>query len=255
MRNKVKEKILNGEKIVGTVSHLGSGTAIECLGNSGMDFVVIDTEHGPFSYQDVMNYIRAAECSGITPFVRVPDYTRPSLHRAINCGAKGIIVPCIRSVAEVKAFVEEGKFFPKGNHCFPYARNSEWSQRSYGRLKDFFEEANDEVLLIPQCETMECLEHIEEIMAIDGIDGIFLGPYDLSTSMGIPGHFNDPEFLKARARIIKACQAENKVSVCFSPNVDAARKNLADGFSGVAINVDTVIFTNAYKETLAEILK
>ncbi len=253
MSNKLKEKVARGEKILGSVSHLGSGTAIECMALAGLDFVVIDGEHGPFSYQDAMDYVRAAEAKGIVPIIRVPDYTRPSLHRMINCGAKGIIVPCIENVDEIKKLLEQVKYYPMGKHCFPYARNSDWSHRSYGRLTDFFKEANDEVIVIPQCETVGCLENIEEIINLYGIDGIFLGPYDLTTDMGIPGQFDHPDYLKARQRILTACENAGKVAVVFSPNAEAAIKNLSDGFSGTAINIDTVVFMNAFKSLVNEI--
>lgn len=253
MANKLKEKAARGEPIIGTVSHLGSGTVIECLALAGLDFAVIDTEHGMFSYQDTLNYVRAAEAMGIVPVVRVPDYTRPSLHRMINLGAKGIIVPCIETVEEIRLLVEQAKYYPQGRHCFPYSRNSQWSQRSAGRLTEFFAEANDEVLIIPQCETVGCLNHIEEIVAIDGIDGIFFGPYDLSTDMGIPGQFEHPDFLKARSRILDACKNAGKLAVVFSPSLEAAKKNLSDGFGGTALCMDTVVFTNAFKAMTSEL--
>lgn len=253
MGNQLKEKIKRGEPIVGTVAQLGGGTSIECLGLAGLDFVVIDTEHGPFSVQDAMDYIRAAEVSGITAVVRVPDYTRPSLHRMINCGAKGIIVPCMENMEEMKLLIEQGRLSPRGKHCFPYARNSGWSQKSKGRLNEFYEEVNEDVLIIPQCETVGLLNHIEEVMALDDIDGIFLGPYDLSTDMGIPGEFTNPRFLEARARVLKACQNAGKPAISFSPDVAAARKNLADGFAGVALSIDAVEFINTFKKLVGEV--
>lgn len=144
MNNPIKDKIKRGEPVIGTVAQLGGASSIECLGLAGLDFVVIDTEHGPFSVQDAMDYIRAAECSGITAMVRVPDYTRPSLHRMINCGAKGIVIPCMENMEEVRLLLEQVRLFPKGKHCFPYARNSGWATRSAGRLTDFYQEVKIE---------------------------------------------------------------------------------------------------------------
>ncbi len=253
MAIKLKEKVSQGQKIVGTVSHLGSGTAIECLALAGLDFVVVDMEHGMFSYQDTMEFIRAAEAMGIVPMVRVPDYTRPSLHRVINCGAKAIIIPCIESVEEIKKLIEQAKYYPMGKHCFPYSRNSQWSQKSAGRLTEFFQEANEEVLIIPQCETVGCLENIETILSVDGIDGIFLGPYDLSTDMGIPGQFNHPDFIKARKRILNACKNAGKLAIVFSPSLEAAKKNFDDEFDGTALCMDSIILTNAFQALIKEI--
>lgn len=253
MANLLKEKIKRGEPVVGTVAQIGGGTSIECLGLAGLDFVVIDTEHGPFSIQDTMDYIRAAECSGTTAVVRVPDYTRPSMHRMINCGSKGLIIPCMENMDEVKLLVEQARLFPRGKHCFPYARNSGWATKSAGRLKDFYEDTNNDVLLIPQCETVGFLNIVEEVAKMEEIDGIFFGPYDLSTDMGISGQFTNPDFLRAREKIIKACKAANKPAISFSPNIEAAKKNLADGFSGVCISIDAVEFINTFKSILKAI--
>ncbi len=253
MENKLKEKMKRGEKLVGTFTHIGGGVAIECLGIAGLDFVVIDTEHAPFSPQDAMDWIRAAEVRGITPIVRVQDHSRPSLHKMINSGAKALIIPCMETVDEVKKLLEQGKFYPKGRHCFPYSRNSGWGADSAGRLMPFFNENNDNVLLVPQCETVGFLNNIEEILSFDGIDGVFVGPYDLSSDMGIPEQFTHPDFLAARQRILKACKEAGKFAWAFSPNSEAAKKNFADGFDGAAVSMDTVMYTNAYRKMLEDI--
>lgn len=252
MMNKLKQKMQKGEKVIGTFTHIDSSVAIECLGIAGLDFVVIDTEHAPFSVQNAMDFIRAAEIRGITPVVRVQDHTRPSLHKMLNSGAKALIIPCMERVEEVKLLVEQGKFYPKGRHCFPYSRNSSWGAQSAGHLLDFFEDQNENTLLVPQCETVGFLNNIEEIMRLDGIDGMFIGPYDLSTDMGIPAQFTNPDFLAARARILKACKDAGKFAWIFSPDSAAAKKNLADGFDGTAISMDTVMYTNAYRALVEE---
>lgn len=251
--NKLREKMLNKEKVYGSFTHLGSSVVIECMGIAGLDFVVIDTEHAPYSVQDTLDFIRAAEIRGIAPIVRVQDYSRPSLHKMLNCGAKALIIPCMETVEEVRLLVEQGKFFPKGRHCFPYARNSGWGTESAGRLTGFFDENNEGTLLIPQCETVGFLNNIEEIMSIDGIDGVFVGPWDLTTDMGIPEQFTHPDFLAARKRILKACHDAGKFAWIFSPGSGAAKQNIADGFDGAAISMDTVIFMNAFKQILEEV--
>lgn len=248
MENKLKQKMQRGEKVIGTFTHIGGGVAVECLGLAGMDFVVIDCEHAPFSQQDAMDMIRAAEIRGITPVVRVQDYTRPSLHRALNSGAKALIIPCMETMDEVKLLCEQGKFYNLGRHCFPYSRNSGWGVDSTGRLLDFFNENNENTLIVPQCETVGFLNHIEEILAYDGIDGIFVGPFDLSTDMGMPGNFTHPDFLAARQRILKAVKESGKFAWIYSPSTEAAITNFADGFDGAAVLMDTVVYTHAFKQ-------
>jgi len=251
--NQLKVKMERGEKVVGTLTHLGGSTTIECLGLAGLDFVVIDTEHAPFTTQDTMDYIRAAELRGITPVVRVQDYSRPSLHKMLNSGAKALIIPCMETVEEVKALVSEGKYYPKGKHNFPYARNSSWGVESATRLRGFLDENNENTLIIPQCETQGFLDNIEEIVRIDGVDGVFVGPWDLTTGMGIPEEFTNPLYLNARKRIIKACHDAGKFAWIFSPSGAVAKQNLKDGFDGTAVLIDTVVYINAFKQLYMEV--
>lgn len=253
MENMLKQKMQRGEKVIGTFTHIGGGVAIECLGLAGMDFVVIDTEHAPFGPQDAMDLIRAAEIRGITPVVRVQDHSRPSLHKALNSGAKALIIPCMETVDEVRLLCEQGKFYPMGRHCFPYSRNSGWGATSAGRLMDFFKENNENTLLVPQCETVGFLNNIEEILSFPAIDGVFVGPYDLSTDMGMPEQFTHPDFLAARERILKACKDAGKFAWIFSPSSEAAKKNFADGFDGAAVSMDTVVYTSSFKKLVDDI--
>ncbi len=107
--------------------------------------------------------------------------------------------------------------------------------------------SNEKVMLLPQCETLEALESIEEIVGIDGIDGIFVGPFDLSISMGIPGQFETPQFQKAVDRVLEACKDADKPCMIFTGSVEEAEIYIKKGFHAVANGIDTDIFMNAYR--------
>jgi len=191
MQNNVKNKIQNNEKVIGTFFTMGNMSAMECLGYTGLDYVIIDTEHGPFDTETAMNLVRAAESVNLTPFMRIADVTHKEIQRALDIGVKGLIVPCLRTVDEMKKLVDLSKFAPIGNRGFIKGRGcgfgyQDWATKS---LESFMSTSNEDVLVLPQCETVECLESIEEIVNIDGVDGIFIGPFDLSITMGIPGQF------------------------------------------------------------------
>ncbi|MBQ2697167.1 MAG: hypothetical protein IJF59_00710 [Clostridia bacterium] len=253
MTNKTRALMLNGGKAVGTFFELGGANAVECLGLAGLDFIIIDTEHGPFDVESAADFIRAASLHGLTPFVRVKDATRASVLKMLDVGAEGLIVPCINTVDEVKALVEYAKYFPLGRRGVANGRGSGWGQADFakGGLTNYFEICNREQLLIPQCETVGCLEHIEEIVAIDGVDGIFVGPYDLSTALGKPGQFDTDEFKAAVERVLAACKAAGKFATTFSGSAAAARAHFKQGFGAAAISMDAIHYINAHR-ALAE---
>ena len=254
MKNKLKEKMLSGGKVLGTFFQLGGNTAVECLGISGLDFFIIDTEHGPFDVETSMDFIRTAELRNITPLVRVKDVSRPSILKMLDVGAKGLIVPCVDTVEQVRNLVEWSKYYPMGKRGFFTARPAGYGFEEYAQnLDNYFKVCNDETLLIPQCETMGFLNNIEEIVNIEGVDGIFIGPYDLSIGMGKPAQFNDPEFLQAVARVLKACKDAKKFSFIYTGDNLSAKKYFTQGFDGVAVNFDAAIFINAYRAIIKEI--
>lgn len=172
---------------IGTFFELGSSSAIECLSRTGLDYIIIDTEHGYATEDSVVEYIRAAENSGLLPYVRIGDIRRPYVLRMLDIGARALIVPNIRSVEEVKALVSSAKFPPIGNRGYCPTRTTAWGMDDWSKdVFSYMAECNRRVKLIPQCETAEALECIEEIVALDGVDGIFVGPCDLSISLGVP---------------------------------------------------------------------
>ena len=254
MINYTKQKMLNGEKTLGTFLELGTANAVEALGYSGLDYIIIDTEHGPYTEESAMEFIRAAKMSKLSPFVRIKEISRPAVLRMLDIGAEGLIVPCIQTVEEVKSLVKHGKYFPLGERGFFFARASGYGNEDFAKSIDgYTAKCNYETMILPQCETLGCLQNIEEIASIDGVDGIFVGPYDLSIALGMPGKFNEPEFVAALERILKACKDAGKFAFIFATDADAAIKNLNMGFDSVAINMDIAILINAYKNIVKTI--
>ncbi|MCK9218411.1 MAG: aldolase/citrate lyase family protein [Firmicutes bacterium] len=254
LRNLIKEKIMKKEKVLGTFFQLGGSTSVECLGIAGLDFLVIDTEHGPLDVEQSIEYIRTAELRNITPFVRIKDISRPSVLKMLDIGAKGLIVPCVETVNQIKDLVKWAKYYPTGQRGFFTARPAGYGFKDFAKdIDNYFKICNEETLLIPQCETMGCLENIEEITNIEGVDGIFIGPYDLSIAMRKPGQFNDSEFLQGVTRILKACKAAKKLSFIYTGDNKMAKRYFTDGFDGVAVNFDAAVLINAYKKLIGEI--
>jgi len=247
MTNYTRIKMLNKEKTIGTFFELGTANAVEALGYSGLDYIIIDTEHGPYAEESAMEFIRTAKLSKLTPFVRIKDITRPSVLKMLDIGAEGLIVPCVETVEQVKNLVKWGKYTPIGERGFFYGRAAGYGYEEFtSPLSEYFNKCNTETMIVPQCETLGCLENIEEIMSIEGVDGIFVGPFDLSIALGKPGQFNTTEFSEALSRILKACKNANKPSMIFANDLDNAIKNFKMGFDSVAMGTDIAALTNNF---------
>ena len=163
MKNLLKEKLLAGQKGIGTFFEIGGSNAVECLGASGLDFFIIDSEHGPFEPESAADLVRAACLRDITPFVRVKDCSRAAVLKMLDIGVQGLVVPCVESVQEVRDLVSYAKYYPVGNRGVMWGRDAIWGEADYASkgLAPYFETCNSETLLIPQCETAGCLAGIE----------------------------------------------------------------------------------------------
>lgn len=255
MKNLLKEKLDNKEKTLGIFHELVSPTAVECLKYGGMDYVIIDTEHGPGDVESTLSAIRAAKAKEFTPLVRVKDTSRTSILKMLDIGAMGIIVPDVKSLNHAKEIISYAKYFPLGNRGLaPTAGSAFWFE-DYGKngLENYFQICNKNQLLILQCETKTCLDEIEKISSLEGLDGIFVGTYDLSISLGKPGAFEDEEMKSSIHRILKSCKLNNKYSFIYAGDKNRANKYFEEGFDSVTFGMDAIVLTEAIKSLIGEI--
>lgn len=255
MKNILKEKLAVGVLPIGTFLELGSESVVEALGKTGLDFLIFDNEHGPFEAERTADFVRAAELAGIAPLARVREISRPAVLKLLDVGAQGIIVPDVHTPDQVKALVDYAKFPPVGRRGFCPTRKDGWGF-AYPATEDIganMEYCNAETLLIPQCETLDCLESIETIAAMEGVDGIFIGPFDLSISMGIPGQFEHPDFLRALGRIRDACGKAGKFTIYFTVREDKVADGFRSGFDVMTYSLDARVLIQAYRDALERI--
>lgn len=256
MKNLWKEKILRGEKTMGMFINAGDASTAELAAMSNMDYAIIDTEHGPFDVESAASMIRAFELHNNTPLVRVKDSHRNSILKMLDVGAKGLIIPQVHSVDQVHEIVSYGKYFPIGDRGFAFGRGAGYGNADHAKLgmTGYMEVCNTECLLIPQCETVGALEHIEEIAAVEGVDGIFIGPFDLSIAMGIPGQFGRPEFASALVRIREACEKAGKFCMVFCGDNGVAKNRIAEGFLHVTVSCDYAYYFNALNTAVKDVM-
>ena len=240
-------------KSFGSFFELGGRGAMEALAHSGLDYVIIDTEHGCFSEETAADMILAAERGGLLPYVRIGDIRRPYVLRMLDIGARGLIIPNIRSVDEVQELVRHAKFPPIGNRGYCPNRTSGWGSEEWSKdVFSYMDSCNSRCKVIPQCETREALDQIEAIASIPGVDGIFIGPCDLSIALDIPLQFDHPMLLDACERILHACRENQIESYIFAGNMNDAVKWANKGFDSIAYSLDATVLINAFQNLISE---
>ncbi|MBR2067805.1 MAG: hypothetical protein IJ875_06065 [Solobacterium sp.] len=255
MKNKLKEKIEKGEKVLGTFIWMGGASTVEALGYTDIDFVIVDNEHGPFGVESTQEMFRVADLSDMTACVRITDITRTNVLKQLDIGAEAIIVPDIKTVKEIKDLIRYAKYYPMGERGVAFARKAGYGYADFTQhgLQEYFDTCNEETLLIPQCETKECAENIEEIVALDGVDGIFIGPYDLSASLGAPGDFDSPLFQETFHHVCDVVKKAGKCLMIFTFSKEEAKKYFDMGANAVVYSSDVNIMVDAFKEHIKEI--
>lgn len=254
MENVVLQKFREGRPSLGTFTALNNPLAVESLRYTGLDYVIVDTEHSPVGIESAAAQIAAAQGAGLTALARANEISRTAVLRLLDVGAQGIVVPCVETVDEVRELVQYAKFAPLGNRGFCPTRDGGWGHAAHAAsIPAYMETCNRETLLLPQCETVGCLEHIEEITAMDGVDGIFVGPFDLSIALGRPGEFDAPEVHDAILRVQTACKRNGKLSMIFTGGPEASRQRFAEGYDSAAMGMDTLFYVEMYKKMVNEV--
>ena len=244
-KNNLKESLKEGKNVYGPFMKCTDPAAVEIMGFAGFDFVIIDAEHGPISMQSAQNMIRAAEAANITPVIRVANNDEALILRALDIGAQGIEIPQINCKSDALRAVKSVKYSPRGERgVCRYVRASNYS--SMDKFK-YFKSANEETMIIAHIEGIKGINNLDEILSVPGIDVIFIGPYDLSQSLGIPGEVNNPLVTEKMKEVVLKCR-ENKVSVgTFADDIETAKSWVSLGVQYMAFSVDVGILYSASK--------
>ncbi|MDO9515578.1 MAG: aldolase/citrate lyase family protein [Syntrophales bacterium] len=248
MKNELRRKLAAGEVVVGPFVGVNSPDLVEIMGIAGFDFCVIDTEHGPMDPESIQNLVRAAELSGMTPIVRAPRAEAVDILKVLDIGAQGIHVPQVNSRETAVDVAKAARYHPEGLRGVAVPRALSYGLRPLGEA---LAEANRELMVITHCENVQGLERLDEIASVDGIDLIFVGPYDLSQSLGVPGEIFHPSMVEAVSRALDAITGAGKPAGIFVTSVDEAKRRIDEGFRYIAYSMDSLIFGNACREAVS----
>ena len=249
--NKFKEK-LNGDGVVGVFSKTCDPGIIETMGYAGVDYVIIDLEHGPNSVQSVQNLIRGAQIAGLMPIVRVKESCASVMGEVLDIGAGGIQVPQITTRAEAEAVINRVKFAPMGERgVCRFVRAAKYSSKD---RFEYFRDENEKVTIL-QIEGQEGIDNIDEILTIDGIDVLFIGPYDLSQSLGVAGEIDNPLVEEKMLEIIEKCKEKNITVGTFVDIPQNAVKWKKLGVKYISYSVDMGIFYEAMTDIVKTVSK
>lgn len=243
MTNPLKERLRAGQAAIGTWLTFASPAVAEALAGLEPDWLLVDTEHSAFNEETLEEMLRAirAGSPSVVPLVRVAANDVALIKKALDRGAMGVLVPLVNSPVEARAAVAASRYPPQGIRGVAGSRASR-----YGRtLEQYYASWNENVLVGVQIETRPALEAVDEIAATDGVDLLFIGPNDLSASLGLYRQFEHPDYRAAVRRILEAARHAGKAAGYMARNAEEAGSKIAEGFQFVSVTSDARLLTGA----------
>ncbi len=231
----IRERVLNGEIMFGIGANLGSSLTVEMIGAAGFDWTWIDLEHGAQDYSELIPQMQAASINNAPAVVRIAWNEPPRFKRVLDLGAAGIMVPYVTDAAQAKQAAQAMRYPPEGIRGVAKFNRACGFGQNFGK---YFAEANQNLLTVVQLETVQSVQVAAEIAAVEGVDVLFIGPLDLSVSMGMADNYEHPDFLKALDQVAAACKANGKAAGILVPKPDYLESWIAKGFTFLVVGSD-----------------
>ncbi|MFZ7134281.1 MAG: HpcH/HpaI aldolase family protein [Eubacteriales bacterium] len=242
MKVKLREIFQKGNYALGGFLSIGAPAIVEVVALGGLDFIVIDTEHGEPGFESVVNMSRAAQAHGVTPIVRVLEYNQKLIGRYLDNGIEGIQMPMVETADMAAKFIAACKYKPDGVRGLSGGRGSMW-----GHIQNYTTTVNRELMTISMCESKKGVDNIEEIVKVPHLDVIFVGIGDLSLSMGCVGKTDNPEVLQAIDHVLHVCLEADIIPGIVASGAIEALQRIEQGFKYVTVLNDMRILCSATK--------
>ena len=248
--NELKRKLVSGQTVVGSFIYVPSSKLTEIVGLLGFDFVVIDMEHGPIDASIAEDMVRAAEITGTTPIIRVAHNSPHLVLRALDIGAQGVHVPDINTVEDARLAASSIKYGPIGRRGLAGVRAADYGLKQ--PLGEYAPATNKETICIAHIESEQSVKNLDALLGVEGIDVYYLGPEDISNSLGIPGQSKDPRVVKLVESGISKIVAAGKTAGCIAADADTAKRYVQLGARYIASHAIRFM-ANASKQFLTEV--
>lgn len=243
--NRLKAELKAGRCVFGTWSNFSSPAVLNVIGSAGLDFVIIDMEHGPTSFETAEMQLYAAEAGGCTPIIRLGEGSEPTIIHALDIGAQALLVSQVGTPEEALRIVRASKYFPDGNRGLsPYTRRHDYSDAN---LAEKLKRANDEMLVGVLVEGEAGMANLELIAAVPGLDMIYLGIFDISQAVGVPGDVRHPKVLKMVRECVSIIESKGLAAGSVAPDREYLKLLYDAGFRFLSYRVDSAMLRDAYQ--------
>lgn len=238
MKNKLRQALLDRKLSLGAWMQIGHPACAEIFARAGFDWVCIDLEHGAIDLESMANIFRTIDGFDCVPVARLPLNDPVWIHRTLDAGARGMIIPMVKTAAEAEAAIRESKYPPRGVRGYGYSRANMHGMD----FAEYIATANEEIAMVMQIEHKDAIANIDAILEVPGVDGVFIGPLDLSGSMGITGQLDHPQMVAALDKYRAACKSHKMTAGTHivRPNEQNIRKAIDDGYTLIALGLDNV---------------
>jgi 4-hydroxy-2-oxoheptanedioate aldolase len=240
-----KAKLRASEPLLGTFLQIPAAEVAEIVGQAGFDCGIIDTEHGMMGTEGALVLVRACDGVGLTAVVRVPGVDHHRITQALDFGASAVMVPNIQSRKEAEIAVSAAKYHPQGNRgVCPFARGAAYDSAAD---PDYYRRSNAETAVVLQIEGTEGIANLDEILSVPNFDCIFIGPFDLAQSLGIPGQVTNPRVEDAMRDIVKRAGQKGIAVGSFSVTPEQTQRDIKIGIQFLVYGTDTMIMARQFR--------
>ena len=251
IKGEIKKKLQNGEICYGHWSFLPYPEILNIIGLSGFDFTVIDMEHSFTTYENLPNLINASLVSNLSPLVRVSANETSAILRTLDTGAHGIVVPHCDNVEQIKKIVRDSKYFPIGQRGM--AKSTKSGDFTNQKFKEYMISENENLINAICLESKESIDNLDNLLLEKEIDVFYVGIYDLSASLGIPGETKNPIVLNKLEEMIKKIRLKGKSAGTYTDNSDQAKRMINIGVNFITCQADGCLIRDSYEKLLYKI--